>query len=133
MTRNYKPQPEYMGTCRIRVTVCKVLIDLFGDVLVTFLSSNSIIEDISPIITSFDLIPGDYVCKICLKRDGFQAIPNAINYKERQLMVVVEGRRPHCCSCKQVGHLAKFCPPRSKEPNQQMAEAKTAAAENVAD
>ena len=34
--------------------------------------------------------------------------------------------------CKQVEHLAKFCPQRSKESNQQAAKPKTAAAENAA-
>ena len=33
------------------------------------------------------------------------------------MMVVVEGRRPRCWGCKQIGHIAKFCPqrPENKE------------------
>ena len=92
---NYKLQLEYMGTRRIRVTVCNVPIDLSGDMLAAFLSSYGKEKDVSQIITSSDLIHGNYVFKICLKRDGFQAIPNTINYKDGPLMVVVEGRRPH--------------------------------------
>ena len=113
-----------MGTRRIRVTVCNVPTDLSRDMLAAFLNSYGKVEDVFSIITSSGLIHGDYVLKICLKRDGFQAIPDAINYKDRQLMVVVDGRRQHFWSCKQVGHLAKFCPQRSKEPNQQTAEPK---------
>ena len=28
------------------------------------------------------------------------------------MMVMVEGRRPRCWGCKQIGHIAKFCPQR---------------------
>ena len=113
ITRNYRLQPEYMGTHRIRVTVCNVPTDLSGDMLTVFLSSYGKVEDVSPIITSSGLIHRDYVFKLCLKRDGFQAS----NYKDRQLIVVVEGKRSFVWSCKQVGYLAKFYPQRSKEPN----------------
>ena len=33
MTRNYKLEPEYMGTRRIQITVCNVSTDLSGDIL----------------------------------------------------------------------------------------------------
>ena len=106
ITKNYKLQPEYMGTRSIRVTVFNVTTDLSGDVLVAFLSSFSKADDMSSIITSSSLIHENYVSKICLKRDGFQTIPDAINYKDRQLIVVIEGKRSHGWSCKQVGNLA---------------------------
>ena len=42
-----------------------------------------------------------------MDREGFQAISHIIAYKDQQIMVVVEGRRPLCWSCKQLGHLAR--------------------------
>ena len=75
----------------------------------------------------------DYVFKTRLKRDGFQAIPDAINYKDRQLMEMVEGKKSHCLSCKQVGHLVKSCPQKTEAINQQTLRPRTATAEGVAD
>ena len=105
-----------MDTRTIRVTVYNVLTGQSGDALAAFLSSTGKLEDVSPIITSSGLIHRDYIFKICQKGDGFQVILDAINYKDRQLTVVAESRRLHCWFCKQVGHLAKFCPQRSKKP-----------------
>ena len=53
---------------------------------------------------------GDYVFWLCLTREGFQAIPEMIISRERQMMVVVEDRRPCHWSSKQLGHISKFCP-----------------------
>ena len=58
--------------------------------------------------------------------DGFQTIPEIIISRGRQMMVIVEGRRPHCWSCKQLGHISKFCP--QKDPSK----APAAAAATVA-
>ena len=84
-----------MGTHRIQVIVCNVPTDRSRDVLAAFLSSYSKAEEVSTIIASSGLKHEDYIFKIFQKRDGFQAIPDAINYNNKQLMVVVEGKRPH--------------------------------------
>ena len=57
---------------------------------------------------------GDYTFRSCLTREGFQAIPETIISRERQMMVVVEGRRPRCWGCRQLGHIAKFCSPKDQ-------------------
>ena len=56
---------------------------------------------------------GDYPFRLCLDREGFQAIPDTLYFRDRQMMVIVEGRWAHCCNCKQVGHLAKVCPQKT--------------------
>ena len=50
---------------------------------------------------------GDYILNVWLDREGFQAIPHIITYKDQQMMVVVEGKRLLCWSSKQLGHLAR--------------------------
>ena len=35
------------------------------------------------------------------------------------MMVVVEARRPRCCYCKQIGHIAKVCPQKAADTTQQ--------------
>ena len=44
------------------------------------------------------------------------------------MMVIVEGRLPRCWSCKQLGHISKFCPGK----NPLNAAAATAATETAA-
>ena len=51
----------------------------------------------------------DYVLSICLDREGFQAIPHIITYKDQHMMVVIEGKRELCWACKQLDHHAKTC------------------------
>ena len=53
--------------------------------------------------------------QLCLTREHFQNIPEVIISRERQMMVVVEGRRPRCSSCKQLGHIAKLCPKKDQQ------------------
>ena len=78
----------------------------------------------------------DYVFWVCLDRKGFQAIPDSIYHKDKQMMVVVEGRRPHCWNCKQVSHILKVChqkAPKEAETTQPEIDAtkKTSEAENL--
>ena len=60
--------------------------------------------------TSSGTAYGDHVFQLCLTGEGFQAIPEVIISRGRQMMVVIEGRRPRCWSCKQLGHISRFCP-----------------------
>ena len=48
-------------------------------------------------------VHGDYIINMCLNREGFLAI---ISYKDQNMLVVVEGRRPICWACKQLGNFA---------------------------
>ena len=68
---------------------------------------------------------GDYAFRLCLTRDGFKAIPKTLISGDRQMIVMVEGRRPRCWSRKQIGHISKFCP---EKPENAAAAAAAAAA-----
>ena len=113
-TKFFRLQPEYMGNRRIRVTVCNVPATVTGEVLAAFLSRYGRVEESNLLRSASGTAYGDHVFRLCLTREGFQAIPEIIISRERQMMVVVEGRRPHCWSCKQLGHISKFCP--QKDP-----------------
>ena len=56
------------------------------------------------------------IMNMCLNREGFQAIPHIIAYKDQNMMVVVEGRRPLYWACKQIGHFARSCPQKTTKP-----------------
>ena len=58
------------------------------------------------------LASGDYSFLDCLKRKGFQEIPDTIIHVGRQMIVVFEAQRPHCWLCKQ---LAQSQEPPSKK------------------
>ena len=66
---------------------------------------------------------GDYAFWLCLDKKGFQAIPDTLYFRDRQMMVVVEGRRSHCWNCKHIGHFAKICPQKAADTIQQPKEA----------
>ena len=112
-TKFFRLQPEYMGIRRVRVTVCNVPVFITGEVLVAFLSKFGRVEESNLLRSAARTAYGDHVFRLCLVREGFQAIPEVIIRRERQMMVVVEERRPRCWSCKQLGHISKFCPPKN--------------------
>ena len=89
--------------------MCNVSVLVNGDVLAAYLSSYGNVEEVLPVRATDGTSHGGYILNIWLDREGFQAIPHIIAYEDQQMMVVVEGRRPFCWSCKQVGHLARSC------------------------
>ena len=108
-------QLEYKGTRRIRVMACNVPAFITGEVLTSYLSAYGRVEEINLLRSSTRTAYGDYTFRLCLTRDGFQAIPETIISGDRQMMVVVEGRRPCCWGCKQLGHITKFCPQKNQQ------------------
>ena len=44
----------------------------------------------------------------------FPAVPDETLISGYQQMMVVEGRRPRCWACKEIGHIAKFCPRKAE-------------------
>ena len=117
ITKNFRLQPEYKGTRRLRVTVCNVPAIITGEVLAAYLSAYGHVEEFNLLRSPAGTACGDYAFRLCLTRDGFKAIPETLICGDRQMMVMVEGRRPRCWGCKQIGHIAKFCPqrPENKE------------------
>ena len=112
-TNHFRLQPEYKGTRRLRVTVCNVPAHITGEVLAAYLSPYGRVEEFNLLRSPAGTAYGDYAFRLCLTRDGFKAIPETLISRDRQMMVMVEGRRPRCWSCKQIGHIAKFCPEKN--------------------
>ena len=127
-TRFFRLQPEYKGTRRICVTVCNVPAFITGEILASYLSAFGRVEEFNLLRSSAGTAYGDYTFRLCLTRDGFQAIPETLVSRDRQMMVVVEGRQPRCWGCKQVGHIAKFCPPKAEDAGAENTAATAAAA-----
>ena len=108
ITKHFRLQPEYKGTRRIYVTVCKVPVYITGEVLALYLSVFGKVEEINLLRSPVGTAYGNYTFQLCLMRDGFKAIPKTLASGDWQMMV--EGRHPRCWRCKQIGHVAKFCP-----------------------
>lgn len=53
--------------------------------------------------------------QITLDREGFKEIPNTLICRKRKMLVEVEGRKPCCWLCGDVGHMAKVCPSKKKD------------------
>ena len=110
MTRCFRLQPEYRGTRRLNVTICNVPASFTGEVFAAYLSSYGQVEGYKLLRSPAGTAYGDYAFRMCLTRDGFKAIPEILISGDIQMIVMVEGRRPRCWSCKQIGHISKFCP-----------------------
>ena len=128
-TKYFRLQPEYRGTCRLRVTICNVPAHITGEVLAAYLSSHGQVEELNLLRTPTGTAYGDYAFRLCLTRDGFKAIPEILISGDRQMIVMVEGQRPRCWSCKQIGHISKFCP--DKPENTVAATAPTASTTTI--
>ena len=89
------------GHRRIKVTVCNMSMQLNGFVLAANLSSNGGVEDYTLTTSAHRTAYGDYAFTIMLDREGFHVIPHTIKYRDTTMMVVVEGKRLLCRSCKQ--------------------------------
>ena len=114
-SKYFRLQPEYMGRRRICITVCNVPIELNEEVLAAFLCKYGDIEDITKAKSSSRTAHGDYIFTMCLDRGGFVAIPHSLEYETQVMTVVVEGRKPQCWNCKQLGHFSKSCPQKTSK------------------
>ena len=113
ISKYFRLQPEYMGRRKIRITVCNVPIQLNEEVLAAYLVKHGEIEDITKAKSVNGTAHGDYIFTMCLDRGGFTAIPHIIEYEHQIMTVVVEGRKPQCWNCKQLGHFSKSCPQKT--------------------
>ena len=93
--------------------MCNVPIQLNGDVLAAYLSEYGDTEEITISKSLSGTTHGDYVVTISLDRKGFKAISQTLDYEEQTMMVVVEGRKPQCWCCKQLGRFSKSCPKKT--------------------
>ena len=93
-TKHFRLQPEYKGTRRIKVTVCSVSVQLNGGVLAAYMSAYGSVEEVTTVHSADGTAHGNFVLNICLNRESFQAIPRILTYRDQQMMMVVEGRKP---------------------------------------
>ena len=114
VTKHFRLQPEYRGTRRLRVTVSNVPAVITGEVLAAYLSEFGQVEEFNLLRSPAGTAYGEYAFRLCLTRDGFKAIPETIISGDRQMMVMVEGRRPRFSACRQIGHIARFCPQKNE-------------------
>ena len=71
--KNFRFQPEYRDTWRIRVTVCSVPIQLNGEVLAAYMSVYGSVKEVSMVHSAGRMAHGDYVLDICLNREGLSS------------------------------------------------------------
>ena len=112
-TKYYRLQPEYRGQRRIKITVCNVSMELNGDVIATYLSSYGGVEDYTQIKSAHGTAYSDFSFTMILDRGGFNTIPHIISYRDTTMAVIVEGRKPLCWYCKQLGHFSRSCPQKA--------------------
>ena len=110
ITKHFRLQPEYQGTRRLRVTVCNVPAIITGEVLAAYFSAYGQVEDFNLLRSPAGTAYGDYAFRLCLTRDGFKAIPETLVCGDRQMIVMVEGRRPRCWGCKKLAISPSFAP-----------------------
>ena len=112
-SKYFRLQPEYLGRRRIKITVCNVPIQLNEEVLAAFLSTYWDIEEVTKAKSPNGTAHGDYLFTMCLDKGVFMAIPHTVDYESQVMTVVVEGRKPQCWNCKQLGHFSKSCPQKT--------------------
>ena len=93
--------------------MCNVPIQLNEQVLAAYLSNYRDIEDIVKAKSTNGTAHGDYIFTMYLDRGGFMAILHTLEYESQVMMVVIEGRKPQCWNCKQLGHFSKSCPQKT--------------------
>ena len=91
----------------------KVPKNLPSDYFASFLSIYGQVEEAVSLRGGSGMANGDYAFTLCLKREGFQAILDTIQFRNLKLLMVVEGRRANCWLCCQPWHLDKDCPDKA--------------------
>ena len=71
----FRLQPEYLGTRRIRATVCNVPAFITGEVLAAFPGAYGCVEEINILRSAARTAYRNYTFRLCLTKESFQAIP----------------------------------------------------------
>lgn len=71
---------------------------------------------LQPQLEKTSIATRSYVLQIIMSRKNFMDTPSIIYCHGRDIFVIVECRRPHCCSCGTAGHLLKAYPGKKRAP-----------------
>lgn len=71
-------------------------------------------EEVSGVISKAGIAIDNIVLQVTLIRMRFADILNILMYREKRILVVVEGRRPYCWLCGVSGHMG--CPGSNVTP-----------------
>ena len=75
--------------------MCNIPAFITGKVLASFLSAYRFVEEVNLLRSATGTAYWEDMFQLCLIRENFQAIPEIITSRDRQMMVVVEGRWPN--------------------------------------
>ena len=64
--------------------------------MASYISAFGRVEEMTQLRATARTADGDHVFRLCLNREGFQDILDTLYFRDRQMMVMVEGRRPRC-------------------------------------
>ena len=76
--------------------MCNISNELKGDVLAANHSAYGGVEEVLSARSAAGTAHGDYIINMCQNSEGFQAIHHIIAYKDQNMIVVVERRKPFC-------------------------------------
>ena len=88
-------QPEYLGTRWTKFAIYTVPMDQPENVLSSFLGDYKRGVEVTSLRGGYFIVSGDYFL-LLQNREDFQAIPDAIQFKNQQIIVVEEVKRSHC-------------------------------------
>ena len=74
---------------RTKVVVYNAPVVLSDDYLASFLSTYGQVEEVIPLKGGTGMANGNYAFILCLKREGFQAIPDTIQFHNLKLLIIV--------------------------------------------
>lgn len=98
-TKSIRLQTEYMGTCRTRVTIHGVPVDITTNRMGSFFTKYGEVNEVKALSSKSGIETGDMEVQITLDQHNFREIPNTLVCRKRKMLVVVEGRKPCCWLC----------------------------------
>lgn len=98
-TKSIRLQTEYMGTCRTRVTIHGVPVDITTNRMGAFFTKYGEVNEVKALSSKSGIETGDMEVQITLDQHNFREIPNTLVCRKRKMLVVVEGRKPCCWLC----------------------------------
>lgn len=86
---------EYTGTCRTKMTIDGVPMDISEDRVESFLSHYGRVQEVSAVVSKSGIASGDFVFQVTLTHQSFGKTPNILLCKGRRMLVVAEVRKPY--------------------------------------